>query len=103
PTKPVPSNCSVARKVRLIGPESSRARTLRQVTQILVPFDKRPFLRVGFKGIPSPSSTPRRRDRRHPPAPCPRRARPRPIADGRNGRRGVRPADAGGGERRRAP
>ena len=97
PTKPVPSNCSVARKVRLIGPESSRARTLRQVAQILVPFDKRRFLRVRFQEHSDPIFRPRRRDRHHPPAPGPRRARPRPIAVGRKGRRGLRCADAGGG------
>ena len=64
PTNPVPSKCSVARKVRLIGPESSGARPPGQATQLLVTIDKSGLSRILFSTLPAPFR--RRSDRDRP-------------------------------------
>ena len=95
----------MARKVRLIGPESSPAPTPEQATQILVPFDKSPVSRVRFSHSPDPSNHPLARDPRRAAATRRPGAGPGSVALQRGHRRGVLRPDAGrglGGPDRRA-
>src|SRR5207342_2786366 len=52
PTNPVPSKCSVATKVRLIGPQSSGEGPPEQAAQLLVVIDKRPLPHILFSTLP---------------------------------------------------
>ena len=97
PTNAVPSKCNLARKVRLICPESSGDPTPEQAAQILVPFDKSTVSRVRFFDSPAPPNQSAARDPGRPVAPCRRGARPRGLALRRSRVGGLLGAHARGG------